>query len=44
MAIVVPICITPLALFRFVGGRDIAHLIVMVTVRVDLTHHIARVW
>jgi len=30
-----PVCVTPLALFRFVGGGDIAELIVMLTVRID---------
>jgi len=41
MTFVVPICVTPLALLRTVGSRDIAHLIVVVTVRVDLTLLIA---
>ena len=41
MTFVVPICVAPLALLGTVGSRDIVHLIVVVTVRVDLTLLIA---
>ena len=36
-------CVTPLAVFRFVGSRDIAHLIVVITLRIDGALNIAGV-